>query len=90
MQAKADLGNPVAFQPKVDAATEAPRGVSMSLDSPDEPFTTRPTGGNLCQKFRGVSELVAIIRGRDACPADRLGIAALLHHSRKVAAASRP
>ena len=90
MQAKADLGDPVALQVKVDAATEATFGASLSLDGPAESFTAGPAGGGQCKKLLGVSELVAILRSRHARPADHLGIAALLHHPRKIAAASRP
>ena len=90
MQAKANFGEPVPFQVKVDAATEATLGASLSLDGPAESFTAGPAGGGQCKKLLGVSELVAILRRRDASPADHLGIAALLHHPRKVTPASRP
>ena len=90
MQAKANFGEPVSFQVKVDAATEATLGTSLSLDGPAESFTAGPAGGGQCKKLLGVSELVAILRRRDTRPADHLGIAALLHHPRKVAPTSRP
>ena len=90
MQAKANLGDPVAFQPQVDAATEATFGAALRLDRPAESFTTGPTGGSRRKKLLGVSKLVAIRRSRNSGPADHRGIAALLNHRGEIAVWQRP
>ena len=59
MQPETDLGNPVAFQAKVDAAAKPAYGTSLPFDGPAEPFTTVPAGGDHGQKLLGVSQLVA-------------------------------
>ena len=55
MQAEADLGDPVAFQPEIDAAAEATLGVSLRLNGPAESLTSGPTGCGQCKELLGVS-----------------------------------
>src|SRR5215211_2325657 len=85
MQAKANIGDPVPLQVKVDAAAEATFGASLRLDGPAESFTAGPAGSSQCKKLLCISELVALLRCRHTRPADHLGIAALLHHAWKIA-----
>ena len=90
VQAKADLGNPVAFEVEIDAATAATPAVSPRLNGPAESLTTGPTGGSQRKKLLGVSQLVAIRWSRHRRPADHLRIAALLDYRAEIAPVRRP
>ena len=87
MQPEADLGDTVAFQPKIDAAAEAALRPALPLDRPAEPFTAGPAGGGQSQELLGIAKLIAAVGRRHSRPPDHLGITALLHHRGKIAAA---
>ena len=86
MQAEADLGDPVAFQPKIDAAAEAALG---SLAPPRWSSRVVHQWSNRRRSVRGTPRRLVVGSHPGGVgtvsPADHRGIAALLHHRGEIA-----